>query len=323
MNTNKSRKPELEGDADTIQKCLSTAFQLKKGCLIGRNGSTDVETILFWFKFRKDKSATEKIPYPEQLLGWIMRVTGFFATRHFQPNYNTMSKNELYNAIDDYASILYSCMQHTNVIVKPWYSAKMNEETFLQMMACPNAKKIDLCALEPFYVKPSKQWTSLFAGKRVGLVNAFANTAIEQTKNRKAVWGDFADTMMPENTEWIPIVSYYSDNIADGRAEWPREVLNWKMAVDYLEKQCIDAKIDAAIMGCGALGMILATRLKKKGIACIVTGGGTQIMFGIKGKRWMNSPDVSCFFNDAWVFPSFEETPGNYLGIEGGCYWEP
>ena len=49
----------------------------------------------------------------------------------------------------------------------------------------------------------------------------------------------------------------------------------------------------------------------------IHAGGATQLLFGIKGKRW----DECGFYNDYWVRPSEREKPLGYEKVEGGCYW--
>jgi type I restriction enzyme S subunit len=74
--------------------------------------------------------------------------------------------------------------------------------------------------------------------------------------------------------------------------------------------------IDIAIIGCGALGMIIASRLKMLGIQCIVMGGALQILFGVRGKRWETHPVISKFFNDAWVVPPNSCKPHDYKAIE-------
>ena len=50
-------------------------------------------------------------------------------------------------------------------------------------------------------------------------------------------------------------------------------------------------------------------------------GGSTQLMFGIKGKRWENTDGVRIFFNKEWVRPSEKETIRQALNVEDGCYW--
>jgi hypothetical protein len=53
------------------------------------------------------------------------------------------------------------------------------------------------------------------------------------------------------------------------------------------------------------------------------TGGATQIMFGIKGKRWDkdNHSVISKFYNSAWIRPSAREIPEGARAIENACYF--
>jgi hypothetical protein len=67
--------------------------------------------------------------------------------------------------------------------------------------------------------------------------------------------------------------------------------------------------------------MIIGAHLKARGIVAIVMGGAIQVFFGIKGGRWANHEIIRGFWNDAWAWPSAEETPGGAVAIEGACYW--
>jgi len=50
-------------------------------------------------------------------------------------------------------------------------------------------------------------------------------------------------------------------------------------------------------------------------------GGSTQVLFGIRGKRWDNISEFHTFFNEHWTRPSKEETPEKVELVEGACYW--
>ena len=78
---------------------------------------------------------------------------------------------------------------------------------------------------------------------------------------------------------------------------------------------------EVAIVGCGAYGLPLAARLKEAGKKVIHLGGATQIIFGIKGKRWDQHPKVSGMYNEYWTRPMEAEKPSNAESIESGCYW--
>ena len=48
-------------------------------------------------------------------------------------------------------------------------------------------------------------------------------------------------------------------------------------------------------------------------------GGATQLLFGIRGKRWDENAKHTPFVTDAWVRP--RERPDLLSNIEDGCYW--
>jgi hypothetical protein len=66
----------------------------------------------------------------------------------------------------------------------------------------------------------------------------------------------------------------------------------------------------------------LAAHVKRLGKKAVHLGGSTQILFGIKGKRWEeNNKFISSIMNQHWVRPLESETPSNINKIEDGCYW--
>ncbi|WP_275353744.1 hypothetical protein [Klebsiella pneumoniae] len=80
------------------------------------------------------------------------------------------------------------------------------------------------------------------------------------------------------------------------------EFKNW---FEALEKCKAISKIDfdVAIIGCGAYGLPLASFVKNLGKQSIHLAGWTQVLFGIKGKRWDDLPQISKFYNDHWIRP--------------------
>jgi hypothetical protein len=78
---------------------------------------------------------------------------------------------------------------------------------------------------------------------------------------------------------------------------------------------------DVALIGCGAYGLILSNHVKKLNKQAIHIGGGLQILFGIKGRRWDVHPEISQLYNNSWVRPSNNEKTLNIDVVEGGTYW--
>lgn len=271
------------------------------GFLIGRNGTTEVQAIMSFLK-KTPLSSSQK---------YYLSRTGFFCGE--EENIN----ESIYGLCKELLLSIGAC----DVIVRPWYAPTLAAETeIIQRYAPPHVEQIELKELEPYYTKPSHRWTAYLHGQRVGIISPFAETAVNQIKRkRELLWLGDTETLLPDAT-YVPIRTYFPSEIAGQRAGWPTEITNWEDAVSYLEKQCI-GRIDVAIIGCGSMGMILGSRLKLRNIRCIVMGGATQCLFGIKGRRWEKNIDISGRWNNAWVGPSEDETPDGWESIEGGCYW--
>jgi hypothetical protein len=79
---------------------------------------------------------------------------------------------------------------------------------------------------------------------------------------------------------------------------------------------------DIALLGCGGYGLPLVNYIKNtKKRSAIYVGGALQILFGIRGKRWDNMPQINKFYNSRWVRPSEEEKIIGLEKVEEGCYY--
>lgn len=98
---------------------------------------------------------------------------------------------------------------------------------------------------------------------------------------------------------------------------------NWFEALDWLYQQTLNMDYDVALLGCGAYGFHLAAKIKESGHMAIQLCGQTQILFGIKGKRWEeHMPErMKQFTNEYWVRPEAAEVLKNIRYVEKGCYW--
>lgn len=98
---------------------------------------------------------------------------------------------------------------------------------------------------------------------------------------------------------------------------------DWFDALEFMHEETRKIDFDIAIIGCGAYGFPLAAKKKQDGKKAVHLGGATQIMFGIKGKRWDSNLNVCKWYNDDWVYPLDIETPAKRLAVEKGTYWKP
>ena len=79
-----------------------------------------------------------------------------------------------------------------------------------------------------------------------------------------------------------------------------------------------------ALLGCGGYGLPLCNFIKMElGKSAIYIGGGLQLLFGVKGKRWENHPVIGKIIKDngQFISPSGDEILHNNNRVEGGCYW--
>lgn len=194
------------------------------------------------------------------------------------------------------------------------YSTRM-ENYMIKSFMSHDAVVSDNRALEPYYFMHKNPWSTALAGKRVLVIHPFADTIREQYKKREKLFED--PDILPEfELQTLKAVQTIVGT-KDERFE------TWFEALKWMYDEALKIPFDIAILGCGAYGQPLACMLKRAGKQAIHIGGATQIMFGIRGRRWeLNSPFISSLFNENWVRPSAAETPLNKENNEfGGAYW--
>lgn len=185
----------------------------------------------------------------------------------------------------------------------------INEQIFNQYLE--KAVKVRLPDLEPYY--HDSPWTQALKNKKVLVVHPFAKTIEAQYKKRKRLFDN--PLILPSfSLQTIQAVQSIAGNAPDNFA-------TWFDALFFMQEQISRSDFDIAIIGCGAYGFLLADYVKKIGKKSVHLGGATQLLFGIKGKRWDNHPVISKLYNDAWVYPDASEYPKNHTSVENGAYW--
>lgn len=157
---------------------------------------------------------------------------------------------------------------------------------------------------------PGKKWLKSLKNKKILIIHPFKATIEKQMGKRKEL------KILPKlkNFQIIKAVQTIAGN-PDPRFK------TWFEALDYMKKEIGKRKdsFDIAIIGCGAYGLPLAAHVKSIGKQGLHLAGSTQLLFGIKGKRWENSKEIK--FNKYWINPLEEDKPKNPERIEGGAYW--
>ena len=190
-------------------------------------------------------------------------------------------------------------------VLGSWLRAERQFATYLE-----GAVKVRLRDLEPYYQRDP--WTEALAGRTVLVVHPFAATITSQYSRRHEL---FADPRVLPDFELKTLTAVQSAAGAE------TEFASWFEAFERMRDEISETSFDVALIGCGAYGFPLAAHVKRLGRAAVHLGGACQILFGIKGKRWDDHPEISAMYNEHWVRPDPSERPAGYLAVEDGCYW--
>ena len=189
------------------------------------------------------------------------------------------------------------------------------EDYYLNRYGAEGLLTTYLLDLEPWSA-PKNPWSAALEGKKVLVIHPFTETIQKQYKKRVLIFP--GTNILPEfELKTLKAVQTIAGE-KDERFE------TWSNALEWMYQEALKIDFDVAIIGCGAYGFPLAAKLKRAGKQAIHLAGATQLLFGIKGKRWEENDAfayVQKFFNDAWVYPSDADKPRQANKVEGGCYW--
>jgi hypothetical protein len=283
-------------------KMICESFVTDNPFFVGRNGTIETEVAYFWLAHRNGRK--DKVPYPMGQRNFLENNAGVFPATD--------------ESLDRWCEAYAEALGYLSCCAAGWYApTAQKEKALLDSFAPSTCYRCPLRSLEPYYVPTGFRWTEQLKG-RVCVVSSFADTMKKQLG--KPIWtGDHAALL--DGPQWSFVRTGYAPSVAQGRAGWPAGCESWEQAVEYIEREVEATGAEVAVIGCGGIGMVLAGRLRKKGISCIVLGGAVQVLFGIKGRRWATHSVISGFWNDAWVAPAADEIPGGAASVEGGCYW--
>ena len=274
--------------SEKIQKTINCGTPF----FMGRFGSTELlTTSIFEFHINSKKANAM-----EQLKKW----SGFFP--------KDVSLGE------KFAKLMCMSMKELDVL-GVWFT--QFEDYYIKHFLSDTAELTYLSDLEP-WSNPQNPWTKALKGKKVLVIHPFAETIEKQYNNRR--------TELFPGTDILPEFELITLKAVQTSAEASDDRFKtWFDAFEWMYDQAMMIDFDIAILGCGAYGFPLAARLKKAGKQAVHLGGVTQILFGIKGKRWDTEKHyeyIRKLYNDAWVYPSDNEIPKGAKKIENGCYWK-
>ena len=206
--------------------------------------------------------------------------------------------------LKDFGALMIDSMKMCDCLAS-WRFEEMFFKRYLR-----KTSKIRLRCLGPGNAGYENSWYQTLKNKKILVISPFSELIELQyhAKNFNKIWDN--PDILPEINKLTTIKAV---NSIGGNCDFD----SWFDALNFMKKQIDNADFDIAILGCGAYGFPLAAYIKSIGKKAVHMGGSTQLIFGIKGKRWEGKD----FINQYWISPRPQDRPVGFEKVEGGCYW--
>lgn len=183
------------------------------------------------------------------------------------------------------------------------------EESFLDSLM-PGRITVPLYDLEPYFNE--RPWTIALEGKNVLVIHPFEESIRRQYARRQTLFKD---------SHVLPAFDLMTLKAVQSAGSNETGFATWFDALEWMCDEVGKLDFDCAIIGAGAYGLPLAAFIKRMGKKAIHLGGASQILLGIRGKRWDGMEFYRNLCNENWVRPNPQEMPHNPNLIEDACYW--
>jgi hypothetical protein len=230
--------------------------------------------------------------YKEGMIDEMMVCSGFFPQQE--------------KLLDQFSEIYLEASKMIDILGVWWF---LPGEAEIIRSSCPEATLVNLAPLEPYY--HDNPWSRNLKNKKVLVIHPFTDTISEQYRKHREI--------LFKNKDILPQFELMTFKSVQSVVGTKTEFDTWFDAYDWMRDRIKEYDFDIAIIGCGAYGLPLAAYIKSLGKKAVHLGGATQILFGIKGKRWDERPFYQSLYNEFWVRPKSEETPQNIQKF--GDYW--
>ncbi|WP_202797935.1 GT-D fold domain-containing protein [Ochrovirga pacifica] len=300
----KREKPVSEQDPDKASELIYKKLMADEPCMVARFGSTELLCLTNYLGVHRQKKQPFKFikgeTYPwwweEKSMEQMQKWSGFFPPTQ--------------DRIEKFCELMIEDMKTVDILGS-WLPQESDFENEIH-----KAKKVRLVYLEPFWTKTP--WTKALEGKKVLVIHPFSETIQEQYKKRDLL---FDNNLLPE----FELKTIKAVQSLGGVNE---DFEDWFEALDFMKNQIDQTDFDICIIGAGAYGFPLAAHVKRIGKKALHLGGSTQLLFGIKGKRWETKEygkalnlNYPAMFNEHWVKPNSGEKPKTSKQVEDNCYW--
>ncbi|MDD2337021.1 MAG: hypothetical protein PHD01_10645 [Geobacteraceae bacterium] len=270
-------------------------------CMISKFGMVELSALVNYSSLQQEHySMLDFINYvrgDRQYLWWIDSLKSLCTNAGFFPS--------------DEASFHNFCKLYIHDIKEiDILGSYIREESYFDRELA-NAIRVNLDGYyAPFFY--SNPWTVVLKGKKILVIHPFEDSIQKQYSLRTKIW---------DNPDILPEFELKTLRAVQTIAGEKSEYKNWFEALNAMKERTSSIDFDIALIGCGAYGLPLSAHVKRMGKQAVHLAGWTQVLFGIKGKRWIDNPRVARLMNRYWAHPLSSEVPQKYRTIEGGCYW--
>lgn len=274
------------------QDCIGKLISKNAPLLVSRLGVVELSCLRYYL----EKRGRKKRAYSRKIKLFMSNNAGYFPVDD--------------KSLDAFSDIYLDQLKQVDVM-GVWFN---QYEDVICNTYCRDAALVDLNCLEPF--RFTTPWSKRLKGRKVLVVHPFVESIqLQYFEKRRFL---FADPDILPDFELRTVKAVQS--IAGSKVEFA----TWFDAYQYMCDEIARVDFDICLIGAGAYGLPLAAFVKSLGKQAIHMGGATQLLFGIKGKRWEeheHADSTAKLFNEHWVRPLESETPTNKDIVDKGCYW--
>lgn len=282
---------------------ICQALKKKTSLMMGRYGSTECQAM------RSVLLAKTKIQdYIDEAYDELCIYSGFFQKQVKNP-----TKNDKKKLLEKFMDIMINATKDCDIF-GTWNGALAFEEYFIGRYGKKDALLTNMGFFGP-NIYQEIPFTYALKNTKVLVVHPFSQTIQDQYRHHDKLFA---------NKKVLPHFCLKTFKAVQTlHQEDDERFQDWFEALEWMNDKISEIDFDIALIGCGAYGFPLASRIKNMGKIAIHCGGMLQLLFGIKGKRWeTEQPWVGeSLFNDYWIYPNRGETIKDPNKIEGGCYW--
>lgn len=298
----KRRRLPLDFGGQAAADYVYTLLMSDGPCMIARFGGTEMAGLLSAWDVRDPRSV------------WVKRWRVITGEMRAANQWNPRIRRHMADwsgffpltdeALDQFARLTEQDARELDIL-----GSWLSEEVRVRHLF-PQAKIVDIRALRPEQNDPP--WSRALAGKRVLVIHPFEQSIRSQYARRALLFP--GREVLPE----FELLTFQAVQTLGGQSD---RFGSWFEALHWMCGEIDKIDYEVAIIGAGAYGFPLAAHVKRSGKKAVHLGGATQVMFGIRGKRWENDASLKPFLSEHWTRPLPSETPAIAGQVEDGCYW--